>query len=123
MFIVKIFIFLLWNFGEEGFCLNLTHTGNEVEKLKESLLQLTTSVEQLKADYGRKETYLRSEVDLLRNKTTLLESHYARNEVLFRSEIERLNNETTLLKAQVSTKSKCLKHVFNKFDLQQRILE
>lgn len=109
MFIAKIFIFLLWNFGEGGFCLNLTHTGNEVENLKESLLQLTTSVEQMKADYGRKEAYLRSEVDLLRNKTTLLESHNARNEVLFRSEIERVINETTLLKAQISSKSKLLK--------------
>ena len=60
MFIAKTIIFLLWNFAEEGFCLNLTHTGNEVAKLKESLLQLTTSVELMKADYGRKEAYLRS---------------------------------------------------------------
>ena len=111
MFTVKIYIFLLWIFGEEGFCLNLTHTGNHVERLKESLQQLTTSVEQMKADYDRKEAYLRSEIDQLRNETTFLGAHNARETAFFRSEIYRLKNETATLRAQLTSKSKCLKHI------------
>lgn len=65
----------------------------------------------MKADNDRKEAYLRSEVNQLINETTFLGANNARETALFRSEIGRLKNDTTTLKTQLTSKSKCLKHV------------
>lgn len=79
MYFVRLTILILW-VSLNGDCLNLTNHGNDVEKLKESLLQLSTSVQQMQSDY-------------------------AKEKALFRSEIDQLKNETALLKSQLSSKS------------------
>lgn len=80
MYFVRLTILILW-VSRNGDCLNLTNHGNDIEKLKESLLQLSTSVQQMQSDY-------------------------AKEKALFRSEIDQLKNETALLKSQLSSKSK-----------------
>ena len=48
--------------------LNLTNHENDVEKLKESLLQLSTSVQQMQSDYAKEKALFRSEIDQLKTK-------------------------------------------------------
>ena len=78
MHIVKLALLIMW-FSQKGNCLNLTHHGNDVEKLKESLLQLTTSVQRMQADYSQKEALFRSEIDELKNETTLLKAQLSKS--------------------------------------------